>query len=266
VVRRNLTSALILEDDADWDVRIKEQLFEYAYTSRALLQPLSNDPSTHADSTYPNPQDATSPGPIIDFNQLPSTINPTTSPYGDNWDVLWLGHCGMSFPTASSKAAANVPKGRVVRLDDPTVPERQYLHTVFSDDDLKSEYPSHTRLTHHVSDAACSLGYAISQAGARRLLYWLGLMEMTTAFDLELRHFCEGSDGKPYHNCLTVQPGLFQHHRPAGNKTFESDISSHGTEYREKPVTEMIRWSLRMNVETLLASKTDFVDQFPDTE
>jgi hypothetical protein len=91
-------------------------------------------------------------------------------------------------------------------------------------------------------------------------------MEMTTAFDLELRHFCEGSDGKPYHNCLTVQPGLFQHHRPAGNKTFESDISSHGTEYRDKPVTEMIRWSLRMNVEALLDGRTDLVDQFPDTE
>jgi len=83
VVRRNLTSALILEDDADWDVRIKEQLFEYAHASRALLQPLSNDHSTYVDWTYPTPQDAASPGPILDFNQLPSTINPTTSPYGD---------------------------------------------------------------------------------------------------------------------------------------------------------------------------------------
>jgi len=172
----------------------------------------------------------------------------------------------MSFPTATSSAAAKVPKGRVVRLDDITVPERQYLKTIYNVDSLKNEYPSHTRLTHHVSDAACSLGYAVSQAGARRLLYWLGLMEMTTAFDLELRHFCEGSDSKPYHNCLTMQPGLFQHHRPAGNKTFESDISSHGTEYREKPVTEMIRWSLRMNVEALLGGRTDLVDQFPDTE
>jgi hypothetical protein len=151
-------------------------------------------------------------------------------------------------------------------LDDITVPERQYLKTIYDVDCLKNEYPSHTRLTHHVSDMACSLGYAVSQAGARRLLYWLGLMEITTAFDLELRHFCEGSDGKPYHNCLTVQPGLFQHHRPAGNKTLESDISSHGTEYRDKPVTEMIRWSLRMNVEALLDGRTDLVDQFPDTE
>lgn len=266
MVERNLTSALILEDDADWDVRIKEQLFDYAQTARALIQPLSNDHSIYADSTYPKPQDAASPGPALDFNRLPSTKNPNTSPYGDKWDVIWLGHCGMSFPTASSGGAASLPKGRVVSYDDSTVPERQYLKTVYNTDNLKEEYPSHARVTHHASNGACSLGYAVSQAGARRLLYWLGLMEMTTAFDLELRYFCDGTDGKPYHNCLTVQPALFQHHRPAGNMTFESDITSHGKEYREKAMTEMIRWSVRMNVEVLLNSATNFVDQFPDTE
>jgi hypothetical protein len=266
VVRRNLTSALILEDDADWDVRIKEQLFDYAQTSRALIQPLSNNRALYADPTYPKPSDAATAGSILDFNRLESTIKPSTSPYGDNWDVIWLGHCGISFPTDSSSAAVNLPKGRVVRYDDPTVPERQYLRTIYNSDGLKDEYPSHTRVTHHAQDAACSLGYAISQAGARRLLYWLGLMEMTDAFDIELRQFCEGNNGRPYHNCLTVQPGFFQHHRPAGNKTFESDITSHGTEYREKAVTEMIRWSVRMNIDVLLDDRTDFVDQFPDTE
>jgi hypothetical protein len=266
VVRRNLTSALILEDDADWDVRIKEQLFEYARTSRALIQPLSNNHAVYADATYPKPHSAASVASSLDFSRLELTTNPSTSPYGDNWDVIWLGHCGMSFPTDSSSGAECLPKGRVVRHDDSTVPERQYLRTVFSSDSLKDEYPSHTRVTHHVSDAACSLGYAVSQTGARRLLYWLGLMEMTDAFDLMLHQFCEGTNGRPYHNCLTVQPGFFQHHRPAGNKTFESDITSHGTEYREKALTEMIRWSVRMNVEVLLDGRTDFVDQFPDTE
>jgi hypothetical protein len=172
----------------------------------------------------------------------------------------------MSFPTATSSGAENLPKGRVVRYGDSTVPERQYLKTVFNVDGLKDEYPSHARVVHHVSDAACSLGYAVTQAGARRLLYWLGLMEMTSAFDLMLRQFCEGIEGKDYHNCLTVQPALFQHHRPAGNKTFESDISSHGTEYREKAMTEVIRWAVRMNTRVLLDGRTDFEDQFPDRE
>jgi len=267
VVQRNLTSALILEDDADWDVRIKEQLYDYAKATRALIQPLSKDPSTYADSTYPKPKDASSlPKSTLTFDQLPLTVEPTTSPYGDNWDVLWLGHCGMSFPTATSSGAENLPKGRVVRYGDSTVPERQYLKTVFNVDGLKDEYPSHARVVHHVSDAACSLGYAVTQAGARRLLYWLGLMEMTSAFDLMLRQFCEGIEGKDYHNCLTVQPALFQHHRPAVNKTFESDISSHGTEYREKAMTEVIRWAVRMNTRVLLDGKTDFEDQFPDRE
>jgi GR25 family glycosyltransferase involved in LPS biosynthesis len=37
VVEQNLTSALILEDDADWDVRIKPQLRDFALSSQALI-------------------------------------------------------------------------------------------------------------------------------------------------------------------------------------------------------------------------------------
>lgn len=54
-MRRDLASALILEDDADWDVRIKDQLYDFALTSNALTQPLSSNPSKYADSTFPTP-------------------------------------------------------------------------------------------------------------------------------------------------------------------------------------------------------------------
>jgi hypothetical protein len=50
------------------DIRIKEPLFDYAPTSRALIQLLSDEDSLYADSTYPKPKDATPPASTLDFN------------------------------------------------------------------------------------------------------------------------------------------------------------------------------------------------------
>ncbi|KAK9795975.1 putative Glycosyltransferase family 28 N-terminal domain-containing protein [Seiridium cardinale] len=228
VVRRNLSSALILEDDADWDVRIRDQLDSFALSTRALIQPLEGTEVGYADSTYPRPPLGPMPTvPDISFNQLPHTTVPIVSPYGDDWDVLWLGHCGMHFPVRDNIV---IPKGRVVHTD-PTVPQQQYLWTISNPNDIKEQYPNHTRVVHHVQDGVCSLGYAVSQKGARRMLYELGLKNFNAGFDILLRWFCEGVEGRGYHNCLTVQPGLFQHHRFAGPKSANSDISDHVTTY-----------------------------------
>jgi hypothetical protein len=63
-----------------------------------------------------------------------------------------------------------------------------------------------------------------------------------------------------------MQPSLFQHHQPAGLKNVESDISDHGEGFREVGVTNVVRWSTRMNWDVLLDGRTDFVDQWPDAE
>jgi hypothetical protein len=261
-VRRNLTSALIFEDDADWDVRLKEQLRDFALSSHALIQPLSNSPSSYADPTYPTPADPSQkPTSDLSFDKLPATLPPKTSPYGDNWDILWIGHCGMKFPHVPGK---DIPKGRVARTDH-TVPQRNYLETISNPDELKNQYPDHSRVVHHVQEGICSLVYAISQAGARRLLYEAGIHHKLDApYDILLRRFCEGTSGRKYHNCLTVNPSLFHHHRPVGPKSAESDIQSHGDGYRKTAKTPVLRWSTRMNWEVLLDGRTDFVDQWPD--
>ncbi|KAI0200218.1 hypothetical protein F4808DRAFT_430068 [Astrocystis sublimbata] len=262
IVRRNLTSALILEDDVDWDVRLRHQLHEFALSSHGLTQPLINTGRfAYADSTYPTPSDTSSSPPDLVFDSLQATQAPLGSPYGDEWDVLWLGHCGMHFPFADSKL---IPKGRVVMSDD-TTPQLQHLWTVSDTNDLKEQYPNHTRVTHHVQDGICSLGYAVTQRSARKLLHELGLKRVNTAFDIMLRWFCEGT-GDPnrgYHNCLTTQPSLFQIHLTAGPKKYNSDISDHG-EGEEEAKTEVIRMSVKMNAEALLDGKDELVDQYPD--
>ncbi|OTA60325.1 glycosyltransferase family 25 protein [Hypoxylon sp. EC38] len=270
VVRRNLSSALIMEDDADWDVRIRNQLHDYALSARALTQPLagsSNSSPAYADPTYPLAlaSNGLSTVPDIPFSNLPATVTPQISPYGDDWDVFWAGHCGMHFPSTSNGPAA-LPKGRVVHLDDATTPQKRHLWTISNPYDLKDQYPEHTRVVHHVQDGCCSLAYAVTQMGARRILREVGLKDMNEPFDLQLKSFCEGS-GKPVrgpHNCLTVQPGLFHIHFSAGPKDVNSDISDHGEGFQHES-TSMVRHSVRLNADALLDGRMDdLVDQLPD--
>lgn len=111
MVERGVTTALILEDDADWDIRIKTQMRDFARASRTLLQPISNTLDVYLDPTYPRPLANTDPSELSIDDQKVS--RPSTSPYGDisRWDILWVGHCGCRFPTSDDR---NVPIGRVV--------------------------------------------------------------------------------------------------------------------------------------------------------
>lgn len=257
-----MTSALILEDDTDWDVRLKQQLKDFALSTQALTQPLHGSVG-FADTTYPVPSaDSPKAVPEIPFHNLPSTEDPNISPYGDNWDLLWTGHCGMHFPFEDDPL---IPKGRVIHRDDETVAQKQYLWTFNIPFTLKEKYPEHTRAVHHVQEGVCSLGYAVSQKGARKLLQEIGLKDLTDGFDILLRFFCEGSKGRQRHNCLTVQPALFHHHRAAGALSASSDIGDHGAGFRDSSSTDMVRWSVRLNADVLLEGGTNIIDQYPDT-
>lgn len=261
VVRRNLSSALILEDDVDWDIRLRGQLRDFALSARALLQPPRSPPGPWADAALSGRADgAPSTAPELDSRQLPSTVPPTSSPYGDGWDVLWIGHCGMHFPFEDGL----VPKGRVIHRDDATVPKREHLWSLHDPFTLKDKYPEHTRAVHHAQEGVCSLGYAVSRAGARKMLWHIALREASDAFDLLLRFFCDGAKGRPHHKCLTLQPGLFHHHRAVGPNKDASDIGDHGDGFRTQAMTDMVRLSTRLNADVLLSGGTAYVDQFPD--
>jgi hypothetical protein len=264
-VQRNLTSALILEDDSDWDVRIKDQLHDFALSTRTLIQPLeSPSHDQFADPTFLNPSGDTGSAPEIYFDNLPRTEPPSISPYGDDWDVLWLGHCGMLFPWPGNPL---LPKGRVLHLNDDTVPQKQYLFSVTPPLTLADDYPQHTRAVNHVQDGVCTSGYAVSQRGAQKLLLEVGLMDVERPVDVLLALFCTQANGRETDKvCLGVQPGLFQHHRPAGPGGAASDIdTSDGAKAaKEHASTDMLRWSTIMNAHVLLDGGHEFWDQLPD--
>lgn len=236
VVEENWASALILEDDVDWDVRIKSQLQDFAIGSDYIMRTDNTDP--------------------IWYHQMAPGQPPKTSPYGDGWDVLWLGHCGMGLDENETIA---------LRADDFTAPEAHYYRSYIPDGvPPLINYPNHTRAVTAGSEKTCSLAYAVSQAGARKLLYELGMERLSYAFDLMLRNWCEGLNGRQKHACISVMPPLMEHHRPIGAVAADSDITEYNGELRDFAFTLNIRWSVRMNIKKLLQGETDYLDSYPD--
>jgi hypothetical protein len=264
IVEQNLQSALVLENDADWDLRIKSQMRQFAKASRLLVQPLQGTNGTFLDPTNPRPQPTDRPTTFdIRDETLGPTVKPTTSPYGDldRWDFLWLGHCGCRFPWARDK---NAPLARAAIFDDETVPELRHVNIELGDEQLREQYPAHTRVVSRARVNSCTLGHAFSQKGARLFLHELALRELSDYTDMGFRYMCDGVGGRPLATCLTVQPQLFQHHRPRGLKSSQSDIDDHGTDFNEHAETMNVRWSTRINFKRLVAGRTDYIDLYPD--
>ena len=110
------------------------------------------------------------------------------------------------------------------------------------------------------------VGYALSQPGARRFLYELGVHKMTGTADIMFRSVCDGDarDDRPSRTCLTVQPQLFQHHRRVASMSTFSDISDHGQEMNTQAFTRNVRWSTQLNFGKLVSGDTDYIDLFED--
>lgn len=240
VIEQGLSTALIFEDDLDWDVRLKQQLQDFAVASNYLLE----------NSGRPLSQTR--------FEDIRLSRGAQFSAYGDGWDMLWFGHCGMDIPPESSM---------VIRENDETVPEVRHIKTwdPSAATPLK-DYPQHSRLVMHQKEGVCSLAYAVTQQGARKMLYEFGLQRMEGGLDILLRQYCDGVAGQAKPVCLTTLPQLFNHYRRRGLKEADSDINEEAGAIRTEAFTRNIRHSVRLNMQRILAGSTDYVDQWPDSQ
>lgn len=318
VVEKNMTTAFILEDDVDWDVRVRQSLQRFALASRVLaskrdLFALSPNLKSKVDHR-PNTETVDSAFKIIDTENLPKTLaslplanvysrtlhgpkgaqTEHDSPYGDpsTWDILWLGHCGAGMPRIPKSRTVGfkyhtpiTPTNIIFTQFDETVPIGKYLQAhpfQGGPDALGTAFPPHTRLYHRSTGGElCTVGYAVSQRGARRLLHQFGIKGWNGIFDSEMGRWCAGEDPDmgsnyprppPYEKthpkdrvCLTSQPPIFAHHHPMQG---ESDIGGLGGGYARKYETKYLRYSVRMNLEKIVhgAGDRDLVDQWPDEE
>ncbi|KAF1830599.1 hypothetical protein BDW02DRAFT_642038 [Decorospora gaudefroyi] len=307
VVEQNLTTALIFEDDVDWDLRVRQNLQRFALASRFLSSSSKQYTSTLQSKLehHTNTETPATAIQIIDTSTLPKTLHslplsslpsvtkPTRSPYGDptNWDILWLGHCGagMPRPPPHPPSTPATDLSLLTLPNDATVPSARHLkaHPFQSDPDaLATTFPPHTRIYHAATGGTlCTVAYAVSQRGARRLLHQFAMQGWSAIFDAELGRWCAGYDpdlgrqstpsktaaaggGRDAHGkervCLTTQPPIFSHHHPRGG---QSDIGGLGGGYATKYETKYLRYSVRMNLEKLVWGREgEVVDQWPDEE
>jgi hypothetical protein len=206
-----------MEDDVDWDVRLLRQMQDFARGVRHL-QNIS--PSTHQNS-----------------------------PYGDDWDILWPGHCGEVLPIDDDR--------RYIINNDETVAPKEHQPWLKA----LSEYPDHTRMIHKTGAPICTFAYAVSARGAQKILMALALKGSNLNLDNALAYLCR--DGYLNIKCYSVQPMLFYHHRPAGSVSKDTDMTNGDkAQTREKGFTENIVWSARLNLDNLVLGTTDYVMQW----
>lgn len=275
MVEENIPSALILEDDADWDVRLKDQLVDIAHGSRILLDRAHQEPAFAASL---NPQQRA----VDEINHH--------SPYGEGWDVLWLGHCGETFPERipghheiHDRSSARYTY--YAMRDDETLPaEPEGVTESWISGDLARE--GRTRWVHFSGGPTCSQAYALSQSGARKVLLALSVGgTLIEQLDNAMSKLCRdhtpwddngGDDGGDDQNgqhvrgaadppgyagaaarCMSVNPAVFSQHKPRGRRSAGSDIETveDGEGVREEGESPNLVWSARLNVQNLMMGR-----------
>lgn len=203
-----------MEDDVDWSVYLKDQLEQVAAGSRYISDPSSQNK------------------------------NPL-SPYGDDWDMLWIGHCGSSFRDTGP---------HYVIENDPTVPPAHHRPQQNTPDFLNSGYDNSTRVVYTAGGGLCTQGYALSLRGAQKLLQHYLTKQGFAPIDLGLHDICK--DQNLGFKCLAVFPTILGSHRAMGPTNRDSDIqrwkSDAPISIREKGETFNVVHSMRMNVENIL--------------
>ena len=168
IVAERISTALVMESDSDWDMRVKDIMEVVASGSQAI-----------ADWPFTPVNDTARFGPPVD-----------PSPYGENWDILWMGHCGCS----------DHGNGRIWSVNDSTVPpeSREYM---FGSPPQYEQHRPGTRMVFQLTRTVCSTAYAISYAGAVKLVDYF--KEGQENLDLMLATYCRDKKDLA---CLGVWP------------------------------------------------------------
>lgn len=164
-----------MESDADWDMRIHQSMESLA-------------PGVRKIADFP-------------FDKNINKVNAREQPYGDGWDLIWLGHCGMN-------AVGNT---RQYSFDDPSTQPARFEFKIW-DSFNNYQHPVGTRAVFQVHAGVCSTGYAVSQAGARKLIKHF--KEVDNPIDLKLSNICKEAYDMM---CVGVYPMIISNCDSASN-------------------------------------------------
>lgn len=175
---------------------------------------------------------------------------PSHSPYGDGWDLMYLGHCSSTPIEGDDR--------RFIIENDPTAPPRKSRMNFGGVPDM-SPYDNTTRIMFAAKGGICLYSYALSYRGAQKLLYHLSMSIFSSPVDFGFSDMC----GKKERNfkCISVFPQIVDSHRSAGPESKDSDIANRrGGGYRQRGYTANIVHSTRLNVDHLINGDMDKIE------
>lgn len=215
-----------MESDSDWDMRIKESMIGVGKGTKAI-----------ADWPF-DPEESTREPGIV---RRPGQPFRPHSPYGDKWDLIWLGHCG---------SAAN-GDGRVYAFNDSAAPDDEHVW-VYGPQPSKGHRPRGTRIVYHIRESVCTTAYAISNRGARK--FDRIFKEANSPIDLKLWDACGNN---PKIVCIGVFPQILSMTASRTNIKHTGGGLSFGREIEEEVIMagNSIQVSSRVNAHLGLAAK-----------
>lgn len=226
MIQEKIQTALIMEDDADWDVMLKSQMLEIANGAR----------------------------------HVQNSMSPKRSPYGDEWNALFVGHCGTNNRVNSDEA---VDKRYWVIKNDPTVIAPQHAVGNRSPNQSPlaiSQNDNHTRIVFSPYKVTCLQAYGVTLSGAAQIIYNQALGQHGTVIDIAWSQMCKF---RHLQMPIAVHPPIMGQHRPPGDGSKDSDRTDHRNSVRKVGYSENVNFPMRLNIESFMYGKTSVKSQYP---
>jgi len=227
IITHNISTALIMESDGDWDMRIKDIMPKFATGVKNIID-------------WP-------------FEAPHHTQDPRITPYGDSWDVLWMGHCGSSHD-------GNIRK---YTFNDTSAPplDREWIN----DSGLQwNQRPPGTRSVYQFGRTTCSTAYAISLEGAKKLVVYFRTGNMN--LDIRLSEVCTQEVDM---TCMSVWPQIITAAHTesnidhTGNGMFGGSSVDHEKKLPHVSPGPGLQFSARVNAKGVLEKGVGPSDWFP---
>jgi hypothetical protein len=232
MVQKRIQSALILEDDADWDVLLKPQMLSFARGTRALQN---------------------------------STL-PLNSPYGDSWNLLNLGHVGVNNKPFKEQ------KYYVTHNDPTVISQARRTYGRKPDLSAEKLQGNYTRFVLEVNRVTGTAAYALSLRGAARLLYDQAIVPNAQPIDLAISDVCRHDTWKEafclgvYPSIFGLFRGIGPIDRDSDRRSEDDIDSAAKDETKPPPVVNMRKvadskftvFPVSLNIEGLLRGEPKF--------
>lgn len=173
VIAQGYETAFIVEDDVDFDVRLKDQIR------------------------------------LISDNVREFTFATDRTPYGIDWDVLWLGHCGSAIEDSMPPT---------LKYRDETRCKTE-LYSGWSKHFLRDKLEEDHRLVQTSMQTVCTFGYGVTRKGAQKVLELLGTGG-NEAYDVSMGSFCRSEQLR----CIVVNPQIMNHYEPPKDAGYLSPV------------------------------------------